>query len=238
VIEIEKKEHLVSLVIAISAGLFIVLAIAITASGGFNLPENSGGWFYEYQTLFSGVFAAAMAALSVYVAYHNYKNDFKRKEFSAIAHMNDALSDVCTYSRTYFNMVKDGQTKNYEKPTDSINALKNAIEFLDGYSSETVFELVSFYQVYNSRLESYLNPEERAIGAKDNILYDSVKLYALSSRLFSYARKETDSIKNDKLTKNQMFSALNATYGHSKKTMAHDDKDLKDLISDIENKHK
>ena len=77
------------------------------------------------------------------------------------------------------------------------------------------------------------------MNGKDNALYDAVRLHALTLRLFDYARKEKEIIKNSKLSANEMNSALKASYGHTKTYMAHTDPDqsMGKLIKRIEKEH-
>ena len=41
--------------VAISLGLGFILFLALIVTGAFDMPINSGGWIYEYQTLDSVV---------------------------------------------------------------------------------------------------------------------------------------------------------------------------------------
>ena len=138
-----EEQHQKSLKIAIIGGLGVVLFIAILVSGGFSLPENSGGLIYEYQTLIG----AFIAAGSIYMTWFQYRKTTKSKEFSARAHMNDALSAICKYSKDCFLSTYDNREETVEKPTEAINTLKQSIQYLDSESAESVYQLVGFYQV-------------------------------------------------------------------------------------------
>ncbi|MGH1404184.1 MAG: hypothetical protein ACRBDL_08060 [Alphaproteobacteria bacterium] len=210
-----KKSFNTSIFIAIGGGLFIVLIITIAASGGFTLPEGAGGWLYEYQTLLSGLLAAS----SIVFTWMKYYNGLKRKRFWARGHLPDAVDNICAYAQACFVFVRqygDGVTDN--KPParcdDAVQHLKNAIEWIDNDSAEYLFELLSFYQVHNARLNSFLNDSAANRNDTDR-LYDSVKLYCVAIGLFDYARGRQDEVTWKKQSLQSMMGALRAINGHS-----------------------
>ena len=95
------KEPKFTLGLYLGVGLFIVLIITIAASGGFSLPENSGGWLYEYQTAFTGL----VGLITALIIGYQYKDTVKRKRLSQRVYMNDALSGLCSYSEQCFNAI-------------------------------------------------------------------------------------------------------------------------------------
>lgn len=224
-----------SLTIIVVCGLGILLFISILVSGGFALPEKSGGWFYAYQTLFG----ALVALTSVLFIGWQYLDTLHRRRLSERAKMNDALSELCRFAKNCFDAVlNDNATMLPNRQNNGIEVLKHAIEFLDTDTSEAVYELVITYQVNNSRLERYFDPSDpRAINSETINLYDAIKLYAMTISLFDYARKEDNKIRNKKNSQCHMFSALNAIYGHTKPLMAHNDPKMSDLIEHINELH-
>ena len=67
----------------------------------------------------------------------------------------------------------------------ALEDLKLAIEFVETEWAKKLFELLTHYQIYISRIC-------RVDGGfvKEQLLYDSVKLHYLISRLFQYARAQ------------------------------------------------
>lgn len=239
-----RKKNELSLIIAIGGGLlFIVLPLTIAASGGFRLPDNSGGWFYEYQTLITGLVGAFIASVVAYQYYHMRY----RKMLSARAKMNSALNDICSYARACFQaLIQDtGKTK---FNNSFLKIFEDAIEFLDVNTSDAVYQLIIQYQVHNARLDGYYETKQnREILFRDNReerLYDSTLLYALASRLFSYARgsdqynQPVNSVKHIKPLNSEMHTALNALYGLNKKLIPQNDQTMKKLIVLINRRHR
>lgn len=225
------KDHEKFLLWLFISGLGVILFITLWVSGALTVPSGVG-WFYAYQTAIFGIIAAS-------ITWHQYQDTLYRKRLSERAKMNDALSYICTYTRACFWAVKDDEHTNIlPQPMEYIDTLKASIEFLDKDTSESVFELVSFYQIHNARLENLLYHNETPVnGAKTDALYDAVRLYALAVRLFEYARNEVSSIKNSKLSLQHMHSALNGVYGFTKKKIACWDSDITPVVEKIEREH-
>lgn len=194
-----------SLFWVISGGLFFILLITIGMSGGFNLPENAGGWVYEYQTLIASIFAG----LSLFLAWKSFSDKRQRQKYAARSKLNDAIDDLCLYADRCFNYIHEDETKP-EKCYEAIETFKNSIEFLDQGASEAVYHIVSFYQIHNARLRSY---EERPDAITSNIverLYDCVYLRCVAAKLFEYARNRANSVHSKKPSLTEMRSAFNA----------------------------
>ena len=231
-----KEQSECTLCVFFIAGLLVLLFIAFAVTGAFNLPENAGGWVYEYQTLLAGVIAAA----SLWITWQNYKHQSNKKALYARARMNDALASICDYAEECFLAVKnDNKNELPEKRLEAISILTSSIEFLDSDTSQAVFELVSFYQVHNSRLNSYFSPANQIVrlGSREDKLYDSVLLHHYAARLFAYARNQTNSFTAKKPTLTEMSSSLNSVYGITRQLMAYNDPRLKGLIKKIEQYH-
>lgn len=214
---------------------FIILSLRIEGDGG--------GWIYEYQTLIAGVFAAS----SVFLTWYTYSSTLKRKELTARAKLNDPLSVLCSYARDCFESIQNDKENMPQKCAEEIKIINEAIEFLDKNSAEAVFELVSYYQVHNARLEGYYKENPDSIFPRDRAkierLYDVVMLYCLAVRLFGYARnrdqydQEVRSVTSKKPSKDDMHSALNQVYGVHRRLMAHQDASLQELINKIDRRH-
>ncbi len=230
-----EDKHQKSLMIAVSGGLGAVLILTFIVSGAFSLPENSGGWAYEYQTLIGAV----IAATSIYVTWFQYAQSMRRKSLSARAKLNDSLSELCTFSRNCFSAIlNDDESMMLNRQNDSIDVLKHAIEYLDVNTSETVYELVIQYQVNTARLERYFDlSEQRSINDQAEYLYDAVKLRAMAINLFPYARKEVNAVSCRELSNDKMHSSLNGVYGFTGRILAHQDDRLGDLIRNIDMRH-
>ncbi len=188
-------------------GLMAVLFITILVTGGFNLPDDSGGWFYEYQTLIGSF----LAGLSILATWLMYNKEEERKRFVARAYLHDALSSICTFAKLNFYDLYDGTKADGSAFADAKNAMdviKKNIGFLDIDTQKSVLELVMFFQVYNARLEKHSGENIDILNGKENDIYDTLYLYVLSERLFDYARNEKSYLKFEKPTKKQMNSAL------------------------------
>ncbi len=222
--------------------MFIVLPLSIAASDGFALPRNAGGWFYEYQTLITGLVGAFIASVVAYQYYHMRY----RKMLSARAKMNNALNDICSYSRSCFRALhKDG--KKTKSNNSFLKIFEDASEFLDVNTSDAVYQLDIHYQVHHARLEGYYERKENKEilfgDKKEERMYDSLLLYALASRLFSYARgsnqynQPVSFVKHTKPLNSEMQSALNALYGFNKTLIAQNDPQMEKLIELINRHH-
>ncbi len=226
-----KEQSECTMLLFFLSGLLIILFIAIAASGGFDLPEGccgegtktSGGWIYEYQTLIAGLAAAIIGLFAALYTKHQYEDTLLRRRLSEKAKMNDAISTICAYAKevffkTYDNEITENNTADMveiasqhelELPTDEINILKDAIEYLDTETAKSVFELVIAYQVFNARNKHNPETDIQASNFRENTLYDCIWLYSLSLRLFDYARGNVESQPYEKPASEQMHRALN-----------------------------
>lgn len=125
--------------------------------------------------------------------------------------MPDALSGISRFVETCVMWAARREPVPPAAPTDAINALKNAIEFVDNETAKTVFELVSFYQVHNARLFAYTPPIAGPEAA--DRLYESTRLIALVNRLFPYARNEVQKAPQEEPSQEDMMNALKAITG-------------------------
>lgn len=201
----------------------------------FKYPEESG-WLYAYQTGFTGI----VGIITATIIWSQYRSSLYRRRLSERAKMNDALSEICSYAKKCFQAIRvDGQSRPDECP-NALCVLKTAIEFVDSKTADSIYELVIHYQVHNARLEEVVRNQQSSIGNIDRPLYDAVKLYALASRLFGYARrsdysrKNVHSVANNRLALKDMCSALNAIYGHYETIMPYNDPAMQGVLKEIE----
>lgn len=161
----------------------------------FLLPkDNSGGIFYEYQTLIAGFLAVLGAALTIRTMNKSHKDLVYRNNMKARAYMHDSARELCAYFQMLFDHGYHGLcNKNYEPifvsnekaPTEALNALKENIGFLDNHSVRALSILLSKYQVFQSRSKSRNRIKRRKLAMQ---ITDIIELYIWSERIFEYAR--------------------------------------------------
>jgi len=153
----------------------------------------------DWQTLTAGfvAFFGALITTVVLVIQHrfdkkNHKEDQRKNAFYMRSLMPDALSELVSYSEACFRHVND-EDPLPAKPDKAISILKENIKYTDAKTSKCLFEIVSFYQIHNSRLQSYADSKVRK--KLENIMYDMALLYHYVGCLFPYARNQVSSIK-------------------------------------------
>lgn len=196
-------------VIPVCIGIAFFLIMVIDFSGGFNIPEDhKGGWFFEYQTFLSGVFASIIAAISIYVAWYKYREDHKRKLFAARAMLPTALNDIHEYGEKCFKAVRDDSED--DKPIrnqKAMDIIHICIEYVNPKTAETLFDLLIYHQVHDARLNGYFT-DNSAINSKSQQLHTSLLLVYKADQLFSFARNEV----HECIIKNPDFSDICSTF--------------------------
>jgi hypothetical protein len=185
-------------------------------AGSKKLRGNDLAYFLnilkEWQTLVAAFIALAAALATIWMMQTQARDErarqrdaLHRKGLAARAQMPDALSALSRFTEECVKWY-DSKGAPPDLPTDAISALKNAIEFVESGAARTIFELISFYQVHNSRLFS---PHTSPAGpeAADR-LFDTTRLRCLVDRLFSYARNEVETVPENKPTQKDMMTAL------------------------------
>jgi len=163
----------------------------------------------EWQTLAAGAMAlgGALITVAVLISQHTFdkKKDREEKKKNALymrSLIPDSLSELIFYSEKCFKYIQDNGDQIPNKPSSAIDTLKENIKFADVDTSKNLFEIVSFYQVHNARINSY--KKNNATNKEENILYDICLLHHYFNKLFSYARDEVQSVKEIFPTKNDM----------------------------------
>lgn len=174
-------------------------------------------FFKEWQTLLAGGIAlfGALITTAMLMKQHSFdkkkhREDQHKNEFYMRSLIPDALSALISYSAECFKYVYDG-TELPNKPNEAISTLKENIKYSDLKTSKNLFEIVSFYQVHNSRINSY--QKDIAMNKKESMLYDIAKLDHYFNSLFSYARNETKSVQRIFPNEREMRYAVKAMIG-------------------------
>lgn len=171
----------------------------------------------NWQTLIAGFLAllGALITTGVLLKQHSsdqkrYRQDRERRAFYLRASLADALSDLVEYSRECFQYVH--WNKDFpQKPKQAIDILKANIEFADIVTSENLFKISSFYQVHNSRLDSYAQSD--SINKKEHMLYDISLLNHYFLRLFRYARNQEKFVQDIFPTKEEIRNSVDTLIG-------------------------
>lgn len=156
--------------------------------------ENSGGWFYEYQTLISGLIAVLGAVGTIVTMYSHHKSSMNIKLISARVHMRDALSIMCKYAEGCFDYISGLIEIPPEKPEHAMNVFKDNIGYLDKKTARTIDRLTFFYQIYNSRLETFSEENQPSNTTMLDRLYEWVHFQCMLNQIFEYARGEVNQI--------------------------------------------
>ena len=178
----------------------------------FRTPANSGGLFYEYQNVFSGVLALSAALLTCYFMHKNHQDLIRRGNLNARANMLDALDELCDYCTRCFEYIYEGQPILPKKPVSAINSIKESIKFIECKSEDAFHELVSKYQTFNSRLSAFHSLEVREKQHDSQTykarIFDVIVLHHCILRVFSYGRMETKILERKKISSHDLHSAL------------------------------
>lgn len=168
----------------------------------------------EWQTLIAGILALSGALITTIILLRQhsfdkkrYRYDREKTEFYKRSLISDALCDLTEYSEKCFQHVYD-KKELPKKPDSAIQILRENIEYSDLNTSKNLSEIVSFYQVHNSRIEDY-----EKVSEKEDILYDIFLLHHYFINLFPYARNETKSVKTIFPTKKEMVNSVKNAIG-------------------------
>jgi len=166
-----------------------------------NQPKYEGFWgfVYDWQTLISGG-VALLAGLVVYAQLRiqrqqldeerrKYNDLLKRQERAARIRIPHALAELMVFVEEGFYLWTTGGLKALKLPPQPIEVLMSAAEAIDDQSYESVRELVSALQIFESRhLErkglSHFDPGQVAV--------DLAKLEFQIDRLFPFGRMAND----------------------------------------------
>jgi hypothetical protein len=179
----------------------------------------------KWQTLVTGIIALGAAWWTIRVIKEQialqkaeinsneerHRDSLKSKLFSIRAHMPDALSELSGYARNCMLYLRDLQDSLPDRPFDSINTMKNSIEYVDGDTAASIFEMVTHYQVHNSRILSY-SRDRRAYDFVEKF-YDTTLLHAYIDKIFEYSRGESEGVTPGSPSKKDMISSLRQAVG-------------------------
>jgi len=207
----------IELILIIVSGSIIFLCL----SDNLNCIALSG-----WQGLLAGVFALLAAWWTVHTM-NKQTHEEKRRQDDALyrkslaqrVRMPDALVEIKKYIKECFKYVRGEFEYALEKPDEAIFILKESVEFTDNKSAITIFEFISFYQIYNSRLESYKNslenPRKNYEGNSENdsITCDTIKLNLMCMNLFDYARNRHISVSEKVITEIEAIKSIHDLVG-------------------------
>jgi hypothetical protein len=175
-------------------------------------------WLNKWQTLVSGILALIAGGGAVWAVLRQTREQrdqhagmLERKRLSARAQMPEALSDLVGFVRECVQFVDGRRVGAPSKPNEAIEKLKVAIEFVDTQPAKAIFELVSFYQVHNSRLFSD-QPRVGGDNADAQAYYDAAKLFFLTNRLYDYARNQAETV-DDQMNPDVLLDELKGVVG-------------------------
>lgn len=180
----------------------------------------AGLWnfLYNWQTLTSGILAVIVATVTVFVIHWQISEERKRhadalyrKSLSARAQMPGALSAICEFTEQCILWYDRKHPTPPVAPAAAIDALKAGIEFADNDTATRIFELVSFYQIHNARLNATTPPVKAPEDA--DRLFDTTKLRCLTDYLFPYARNEEKTAPVYNPSQDEMMTALKIITG-------------------------
>ncbi len=162
----------------------------------------------EWQTLIAGLLALISAVATIITLIWNHSSDKKRhieeKEKAAEKEeritrytrslLLNAAGTLYGYSKKCFAYVDNKEENLPKKPDEAIAILQENIKYSDSVTSKNIFDIVSFYQKHNARLEGY--KENTSVNKKEHIFHDVIILLYYFSSLYPYARDEKKSIEN------------------------------------------
>jgi len=172
---------------------------------------------YNYQTLISGLLAVVGAITTVFFINRQIRQANsqeterrRRSDFAARAMMPAALSELCQYSQKCASalvpLIENAPTTQVSVsasirdfpaiPDDALLVLRECIEFGSEAVAENIADLIRKLQVQSSRLggEVWLSESGNTIVPPILIdcVLDALEIYARSTSLFPYARREQD----------------------------------------------
>ncbi len=189
---------------------------------------------YDYQTAITGALALGAAIWTVTTIRTQIKQSNTqeidrrhRRNRAARSMMPTALSALCDYSERSINILLPLLTKMQQKqavetetasetptiPSDALSTLRECIEFGEDEIERNIAALIRRLQVQHSRLRGIpadLLSEEKTLLPENVIAYvlDAVEVYARCSKLFAYARRETE-VAPTELSEVDLVSAAN-----------------------------
>jgi hypothetical protein len=192
----------------------------------------------EWQTLISAILALIAALWTVHEMRKQtrgdetrHENELLRKKLAARAQMPDALSEMSGYVRESCRYLVCGEKKP-TAPVGATNTLKTVIEHIDTKEAEKTFDLVSWFQVQHARLMGSQKP--KAIETAE-MLYDAALLQAKVNRLFDYARNETEEVRPEKPSQEEMIGSLKSAVTVQVWAMRNDD--FAETVNIIKRRH-
>jgi hypothetical protein len=230
------RKCFISGLVASTLTAFAVLTLVLAAE---RLPLEK--FIEDYQTLIAAFIALFAAWWTIETMKQQMSGErqrhrelIQRKSMAARAQMPDALAELTAFARACFKFLK-GDEEFPAYPLEAISVFKNSIEFIDTPSAEKIFEMVSFYQVHNSRLQSY-RPVEGPYEYQDR-MYDLIRLNYLFMRIFEYARNQTPAITDtiDETMRDNMLHSLRSLVGNEA-YMMHPER-YEDLKRIVEERH-
>lgn len=174
-------------------------------------------FFKEWQTLAAGLIAFLGALITTVILlfqlFHEkkkYKEQLRRNALHLRSQISDALCDLIRYTEQCFSYIET-QKLLPKKPNKAINIIRENILYADPVTSQNLFKIISFYQVHNSRIESYRLSITR--NKKERMQYDIALLSHYFTCLFSYARNEEKSVTRIFPNQKEMASSLRGLIG-------------------------
>ncbi|OFW89116.1 MAG: hypothetical protein A3J37_05620 [Alphaproteobacteria bacterium RIFCSPHIGHO2_12_FULL_45_9] len=194
---------LIELLLILAAALIVYITISK------NLDFTT---FSNWQTLLTGVLALLGAWWTVNTMQKQMHEEktraddaLYRRSLAYRSKMPDALIEISAYTKGCFKYLHQGAPFLPEKPLNGITILKEAIEFTDNESALIIYELVSFYQKYNSRIAHFLESRDRS---KDDLIYDTIMLNCMAIGIFNYARNIEKTIQGSPITREAMLRSI------------------------------
>lgn len=179
--------------------IFIFLILVLTNETDITVTkQQSFDWIkyliVNFQTLIAGIIAFIGAWLTVQTMRKQEKDRIYRASMTLRSRLPDAISDLLTYCKLCVEYL---YLENRDLPdcinyNDSIQVLRNNIEYSDTNTAQSLFEIISFYQVHNARFCKYIDVNPRIIQNNDLMALDTIKLANYLHQLFSYARNEEE----------------------------------------------
>lgn len=204
---------------------------------------------YEWQTIIAALVALAAARWTVVLIRRQiklqedqhqrederYEDRQKSISLASRAELPDALSHLTEYVGRCADFVlgDDGEQDLPSPPVDSIGSMQRAIGNVDPESAKMLYDLVVFYQIYNSRLASFASNRRQT--RQKGILYDTGYLQFLIDRLYEYARNEVEEISDREATADLVRSGLRIAVGL--KRFAREQDRLSEAFEEIKRRH-
>jgi hypothetical protein len=180
----------------------------------------------EWQDLAAGVLALFAALVGSAVVISQGRDGLRRRRMAARALSPLSLSALCEYAAACAGILVSiraasdviGEVALPAAPPVPVNVipqLEKLIEASGRRQANAVADLVGKLQVQSTRLRGFVNELSSnqirggalKIRSTEYVL-DAAEIYALSSRLFDYARRESSRVKLGKVTFLEMMTSL------------------------------